>query len=134
MEFESYGSPICLTLWRSDGTGVEVVSEMHDVAERREVGVLRFSLVSASLSSANVVDLDSHFNSKIVPSKLIVHESGTNVESGIVLKSRDNSDEILILPSAKPCCLAIRGILSSTPHIYEPEYSIDNYARVSFAD
>jgi hypothetical protein len=36
-----------VTLWRSDGTGLRLYSQMHDVAERREVGVLNFEQVSA---------------------------------------------------------------------------------------
>jgi hypothetical protein len=42
-EFRPRGEPITLTLWRSDDTGLRIHSEMHDVAVRREVGVLSFA-------------------------------------------------------------------------------------------
>src|SRR5437016_3354400 len=38
--------PHLLTLWRADGTGLRLYSRTHDIAERVEIGVLKFELVS----------------------------------------------------------------------------------------
>ena len=39
--------PSSVALWRSDGTGLRLRTEMHDVAVKREVGVLIFEHLSA---------------------------------------------------------------------------------------
>jgi hypothetical protein len=119
-----------VTLWRSDGTGLRTFSQMHDVAERREVGVLNFERVSAPRPDERVVDVAS-FQNEIVVSKLIIHESGTTAESGVMLKAR-NGDEIVMVAGAYPYSLAVLGVVSM-PHIFEPEYSMDLYTRVLFA-
>jgi hypothetical protein len=43
LQLDTHGRPMNATLWRTDGTGLRIQAEMHDVAERREVGVLKFS-------------------------------------------------------------------------------------------
>ena len=47
IEFAFHGKPVYVTLWRPDGTGLLIHSDMHDLAERREVGVLQFGRVFA---------------------------------------------------------------------------------------
>lgn len=116
------------TLWRPDETGLRLYSQMHDVAERREVGVLNFELVSAPRPDETIADVASAFQGEIVVSKLIIHESGTSAESGVVLKA-GNGEEIIVVAGAAPYFLAVRGVLS-LPDIFHPEYSIDRYTRV----
>jgi hypothetical protein len=49
--------PRFATFWRSDGTGLRLYSQMHDVAERREVGVLNFERVSAPRPDETIADV-----------------------------------------------------------------------------
>jgi hypothetical protein len=127
LEFSPHGWPMFLTFWRFDETGLRVHSEMHDVAERTEVGVLSFSRVSTPPDGRATAVAASAFNREITAFKLVIEESDTMVESGLVLKA--NSDEIVIVASSYPYMLAVSGVLSA-PHIFEPEYPIDRYTRV----
>jgi hypothetical protein len=130
VESEPHGSPMFVTLWRSDGTGLRVRSEMHDVAERREVGVLRFSHVLAPASNASLMEVAPTLDRELTVSKLLIEESGTSAESGVILTG-DDGDEMIIVAGVKPYCLAISG-LPSAPSKFEPEYPLDRYARVPF--
>lgn len=100
---------------------------MHDVAVKVEVGVLNFEPVSIPRPHEAIVDVVS-FQDEIVVSKLVIHESGTSAESGVMLRAR-NGDEIVIVARAYPYSLAVLGVVSM-PHIFEPEYPIDLYTRV----
>lgn len=128
IEFEPHGWPMFTTLWRQDGTGLRLHSQMHDVAERREVGVLQFEYVSSLKNNETTVDLPSAFSRQVTACKLVIKESGVSAESGVVLKG-DEGAKIIIVASSNPYFLALSGILS-TPHIFEPEYPIDRYERV----
>jgi hypothetical protein len=130
VEFEPHGSPMFVTLWRSDGTGLRVRSEMHDVAERREVGVLCFSHALAPVSNATVIDVAPTFDCKLAVSKLLIEESGTSAESGVILMG-DDGDQLIVVAGVKPYCLAVSG-LPSAPSKFEPEYPLERYARVPF--
>ncbi len=103
---------------------------MHDVAVKREVGVLNFEHASALRPGETVLDVAS-FHGRIVVSKLFIHESGTTAESGVVLKASSGA-EIVIVAGAYPYSLAVLGV-ASLPHLFEPEYAIDLYTRVPFA-
>jgi hypothetical protein len=65
LESEPHGWPMFVTLWRPDGTGLRVRSEMHDVAERREVGVLCFSHVLAPASNATLISVAPTFDREL---------------------------------------------------------------------
>ena len=130
VEFEPHGWPIFVTFWRQDGTGLRLYSEMRDVAERREVGLLKFEYVSSPKDSETVVDLPSAFNGPIDVFKLVIHESGASVESGVVLKASDDS-EIVVVAGVFPYCLALQGVLRS-PYTFTPEYPLDQYSRIPF--
>ena len=127
LEFGPHGRPIFVTLWRSDGTGLRLHSEMHDVAERKEVGVLKFDRVFVPPSDKQIVDVPATFDHDVRASKLIIQESGTRAESGVILKA--GSDEIVAVAGAYPYSLAVSGV-TSMPHIFEPEYPIELYTRV----
>ena len=60
--------------------------------------------------------------------KLIIHESGTSAESGLILKA-SNGDELVIVAGAYPYSLAVLGV-PPIPYIFEPEYEIGHYTRV----
>lgn len=128
-EWLPHGRLMSLTLWRFNGTGLRVRSEMCDLAERTEVGVLSFDLVPAApVGGENVANLGSTFAEIQSVSKLIIQESGSTVESGLWIQSSGRR-EILILPSSFPHLLAVRGLLT-TPHIFEPEYPLERYEVV----
>jgi hypothetical protein len=128
LQLDTHGRPMNATLWRTDGTGLRIQSKMHDVAERKEVGVLEFSYVSFPSEHEKIVDVRSRVGPELVVSKLIIHESGTSAESGIVIKST-LGHEILIVVAAMPYSLAVSGVLKG-PHVFEPEYPVDRYENI----
>jgi len=135
--------PHLLTLWRADGTGLRVWSRRHDIAERVEIGVLQFELVSKGNddtepptqahdpSSLINIDLRSSFNGRNRATKLVVSESGTTAESGFILTASDGT-EIVIVSGVYPYSLAMKGI-AALPHGFEPEYDLECYERVEIA-
>jgi len=126
LEFGPHRRLMFVTIWRFDETGLRVHSEMHDVAEWREVGVLSFSRVSTPPDEKATTVVVPAFNREIRAFKLVIEESGTSAESGVVLRA--DSDEIVVVAGADPCTLAVSGV-PSAPHIFEPEYPINRYTR-----
>ena len=127
----THGRPISVTLWRSDGTGMQIQSAMHDIAERLEVGVLAFSLVDSLLPDELVVELPPAFGGPIKVTKLTIVESGVRAESGILLEASDGS-QVVVVAGANPYTLAVRGVVDQ-PHVFEPEYPLINYMAVPLA-
>jgi len=127
----AHGRPMVLTLWRSNGTGLRIQSKMHDLADRIEVGVLNFTRVDSLGEDDLAIALPAAFDAPLKVTKLVIVEAGTTVESGVMLESPDGK-QIVVTAGAGPYTLAIRGIIE-TPHAFEPEYSIDNYAPVPLA-
>jgi hypothetical protein len=70
LQLDIHGRPMNATLWRTDGTGLRIQAEMHDVAERREVGTLKFSYVSFPSEDETIVDVRSRFGHALVVSNL----------------------------------------------------------------
>jgi len=103
-------------------------SQMHDVAERTEIGVLNFERTMAPLDFETFVDLPQTFRCEVAASKLVIRESGTSAESGVVLRVSDG-EEVMVVAGAYPYSIAVLGVMS-VPHIFEPEYNIDRYVRV----
>ena len=121
--------PRFLALWHRDGTGLKIFSQMHDIAERSEIGVLNFEKADAPADDETMVDVSSAFDCNVEAFKLILDEEGTRAECGLALQA-NNGDQITIVPGAFPYSLAILGVFASTPHIFEPEYQLDRYTRV----
>lgn len=117
--------PRFVTLWRTDGSGLRIFTEMHDLAERCEVGVLKFEPALRMGSSETVIELSAPFRGGVSASKLLIDESGAVVESGIVLESR-MGDEIAILAGVYPYSLAIQGAVSLP---FDSEYPLEQYRR-----
>jgi hypothetical protein len=108
--------PCSVTLWRSDGTGLRMFTEMYDVAVKVKVGVLNFEQVSVPRPDETIVDVAS-FQNGIGVSKLLIHESGTSAESSVILKAR-NGDEIVIVAGAYPYySLAVLGVVSDASYL-----------------
>jgi hypothetical protein len=110
------------------GTTLEVRNVMHQVAERIEVGSLRFSRVNEVVQREPdlVVALQSEEPMSI--GKLVVSESGVTVESGIRLHSdyTNEAQTIDILPADAPFMLFVGG-LPGGREVGVPEYPIQAY-------
>ena len=114
-----------VTLWHFEGKGVRVSSQMQDVAEKLEVGVLSFGFVDRILPNETVVEANPIF----LPqrgSKLQICEAGISLESGLDL-SFDRGRELRIVPAAFPFFLAVSGTGVPAGESV-PEYPLENYA------
>jgi hypothetical protein len=120
--------PHLLTLWRPDGSGLRVHAEMRQIAERMEIGVLCFEHLESPSGSEVMLPIAPEFDQQVDAFKLVVHESGVTSESGILLRVR-NGSEIAIVAGAFPLTIAVKGVVEQ-PHIFEPEYPIEDYERL----
>jgi hypothetical protein len=123
-----HNRPIALTLWRSDGTGLCIRSKMHDVAERLEVGVLDFTLTTQRSQDEEDVLIPGLLNGPISVSKLVITESGTQAESGLVL-TPVNGEQIIVLASVYPYGVAIKGLVHQF-NKFDPEYPLIDYTEI----
>jgi hypothetical protein len=98
---------------------------MQDLAERMEVGVLVFDVVDAPFPEERAVELPAAFDGPIEVTKLLIVESGTCVESGVVFKGKDDA-RIVAVAGANPHTIAVHGIVD-WPHVFEPEYPMESY-------
>jgi hypothetical protein len=128
IEFEPHGKPMFITLWRPDGSGLRIQSEAHGIAERMEIGVLRFTHLESPSGNEVMLPINPEFNEQIDAFRLFVNESGLKAESGILLRARDGS-EITIAAAAFPFMIAINGVVQR-PHIFEPERPMEDFERL----
>jgi hypothetical protein len=130
IEFAFHGRPVYVTLWRPDETGLLIHSDMQDVAERREVGVLQFGRVYKAETQEIVIEAPLVFQENLSISKLAIEESGVKCESGIILQA-NSGDEIAIVAGVQPYSIAVRGI-TWPEYNFEPEYPMEQYSRIAF--
>jgi hypothetical protein len=123
--------PMSIDLWRPDGTGLRIRSEMHDVAERTEVGVLHFSFAPARGTDATILELPSSFCEQVAASKLLIEESGTTAESGVILSA--GGERITIVAAVGPYCLAVTGLKELQDVVFDPEYPLGSYKRLDLS-
>ncbi len=128
IEFETHGKPMYITLWRPDGSGLRVHSEVREIAERMEIGVLCFAHFKSPSVSDVMLPIAREFDQQVDAFKLVVHESGVKAESGILLRAK-NGSEIAIVAAAFPFMIAIDGVVQR-PHIFEPEYPMEDFERI----
>jgi hypothetical protein len=126
MIYDKAWGPLIVTLWHSDGRGIRISSEMFYVADRDEVGILAFRLVTEKFESEIEIEV-LPFDILEVSKLTTVEANGEVAESGIVLQ-RDDGNPITIVASSGPCHLAIDGLVE-WPLMFEPEYSIEVYSR-----
>jgi len=129
IEFAFHGRPVYVTLWRPDETGLLIHSDMQDVAERREVGVLQFSRVHAAETQEITIEAPSVFHENLSVSKLVIEESGMESESGLILQA-NSGEEIVIVAGVQPYSIAVRGV-TWPEYTFEPEYPMEQYARIA---
>jgi hypothetical protein len=127
LEFAFHGRPVYVTLWRPDGSGLLVHSDMQGVAEGIEVGVLHFGRVFASEAQEIIMETPLAFRDGSLATKLTIEESGTRSDSGIVLLA-NSGEEIFIVTGAQPYSIAVRGV-GWPNYTFEPEYDLDRYQR-----
>jgi hypothetical protein len=84
-----------VTLWRADGTGLLVPSDMHDVAERIGVGV-QLSYVFAPEAQETIVETAPAFYGELSVSELIIQESGATAASGIIPRAIDGVEIVIV--------------------------------------
>jgi len=121
-------SPHSLTLWRPDGSGLRIYSEMREVAERIEIGVLCFTHVKSPSEDEETLTIGPEFNQQNDAFKLLIHDEGVTAESGILLRAR-NGNEIAVLVGSFPLTIAIKGVIQR-PHIFQPEYPMERLERL----
>jgi hypothetical protein len=127
--------PMEVVLWREDGSGLRVSSEMFGVAFRMEIGILNFEVVSEYKTE----DVEGYWKTEDYSlaafrgtnrvEKFVIEESGCVGESGIAITSEDGAT-LILLAHAFPCHIAIKGV-SDLVAPFEPEYELSDYSRVS---
>jgi hypothetical protein len=130
-------TPTLVVLWRQDNTGLAIWSEMHDVAEKIEVGVLKFEKVTRT-SDKNVDGFwqtEESFSTALFAeqnslTKLVISESGYICESGFVVRST-TGEEITVVADAFPCHVAVLGI-DELKSASKPEYELASYERLAW--
>ena len=127
IEHPAWGGPTSVVLWRTDGSGLTVSSKMHDIAPRCEIGVLNFTRGRFSTEDTKVINLESTFHGNITASKLVINESGTSAESGIILEA--GGKELIVVAGGFPFTLAVSG-LNIEALDFQPEYPLDSYVRI----
>ncbi|MDN7602439.1 hypothetical protein [Burkholderia gladioli] len=132
LAFAVHGKPISVTLWRSDGTGLQVQCRMHDVFDRVEYGVLEFERALGNGDGETFIDLPDDL--RLAPgstvAKLILTDDGVMCESGFAVIGSQGS-ELIVVAGAYPYTLAVS--VAGLPEPFEPEFPLDKYDRVEIA-
>jgi hypothetical protein len=121
-----HGRPISLTIWEDDSTGLRIFPVMYDLGERFEIGVLKFQLVHDFIAEERFLEPPTLFQYEVEILKLTIKVNNVVAESGVEFRSAGG--KLVIVAGAYPYTIAIEGI-GQIPHVFEPEYSIDEYER-----
>lgn len=124
---DANGLPFAITLWHGLTGGTRIESEMHDLAERVEVGVLSATRVSSPAETEESLEVPIEFSGHLRLEKMFIDVQLHRLESGIALISQ-NGSELVVVAGAYPYSIAIRG-LGDAPHRFEPEYPLGTYLR-----
>jgi hypothetical protein len=122
--------PVAATLWQSGDTGLRIRSQVFDLAERVEVGVLEFTKVKPNHRNDVSFDVPASFKNGLRVQKLLIVERSTTAESGLMVENADNQ-QIVIVAGAIPHTLTVRAPLYTGA--FEPEYPLSRYQRASMA-
>ncbi|MGH7055640.1 MAG: hypothetical protein ACREFK_14845 [Stellaceae bacterium] len=120
-------TPIAVTLWQGESTKLRIRSQMNDIAERLEVGVLEFTRIQSWGANDPSIDFSKCFEKNLKIEKLVIAEQDVMAESGIVLEN-PYGEQIIIVAGASPYTLAVRA--PSYEKVFQPEYPLDHYRRV----
>lgn len=116
--------PSALFLWHADGSYLRIANQMHDLANRVEVGSLAFGDKGPSDKAEFEVDICVN---PLRVEKLILLERNVCVESGVAIELAATR-ELIVVPGAYPYTLAVDGLFEG-PHAFEPEYQMSRYRR-----
>jgi hypothetical protein len=118
------GRPSVLYFGHPDGSWLRIANQMHDLADRREVGSLALGDGAPPQAPEFEVQVSA------IPlrvDKLILVERNVRIEAGIAIQLTATR-ELRVLPGAYPYTLAIEGLWDQ-PHVFEPEYPTSEYRR-----
>lgn len=124
-----HGEPIfAVRLWFQDGRVLSINSEMHDLGDREEVGVLAFSEMLTIPPGDNDFFLPEQNRVVAAVEGLFVSELGfDSVECGIALHFGDGR-EVVIAAGNFPCSIVIKGMDGLIAE-FDPEYPTERYRR-----
>ncbi len=122
--------PHSVTLWRVDGTWLEIYSTMYAISDRSEVGVLAFEMVAEPSNESVVVDMQPPFIPAEIK-KFLIKDEDVLAESGIKLSTAQDK-VISVLAADFPCTVAVGGVGNDIPHVFDTAYEIDKYEVVPF--
>lgn len=122
------GGIVVVGLQRPSGDGLRVLSKMHDLAERTELGVLRLRIGDREEKFDDAIELPRSFNSSVSGSRLVKRIGDREVESGLRLLDSDGV-ELVVVAGEMPGTLAIRAPFLKEP--FFPEYPLDEYSSES---
>jgi hypothetical protein len=125
-DFSYYGC-LTATLWLTSGEGFRLAPSMHHPTDGIEVGSLKVELVLHPLPDEPSVDVPWTFRNGGSTSKLLIEQSGTRTESGVLLRS-SKGDEVVILPAAFPHRLYVEAANMPTQQVMA-EYSLSRYIQ-----
>jgi hypothetical protein len=125
-DFSHYGC-LTATLWLTSGEGFRLAPAMHHLTDGIEVGSLKIELVVHPLPNEASVDVPWTFRNGGSISKLLLEQSGTRTESGVLLHS-SKGDEIIIVPAAFAHRLYVEAV-NLPPQQVMPEYSLSRYIQ-----
>ena len=127
-DFSPYGC-LAVTIWLTSGEGFRLTSHMHDLTDGIEVGILKLEPLLHPQPDEASVDLPWSFRNGGSISKLVIEQRGVRAESGVLLRSRDG-EEIIIVPATSPHRLYVEGVDSLAGQA-TPEYSLSRYLQES---
>lgn len=127
-DFSPYGC-LAVTIWLTSGEGFRLTSSMHDLTDGIEVGILKLELLLHPQPDEASVDLPWSFRNGGSIAKLVIEQRGVRAESGLLLRSRDG-EEIIIVPATSPHRLYVEGVDTPARQVM-PEYSLSRYLHES---
>lgn len=130
IRFLSKGIPQAITFWNANGEGILIQSEMIDLKERVEVGVVVLSTSSALALGEIEIPGERFIGKALKPFSLVVEEAGHTIESGLCLRfGSDFADKLVVVAGACPYSIAIDGLTSLSVPRFVPEYPMERYSH-----
>lgn len=118
-------------LLRQDGSGIRFTTQMYDLAERLEAGVLRMDPVVDARHIPAMRPLPAPFFGSLSAKRLVLVTDFGNLESGVELTSHQGGT-ISIISGASPYSVAVVAAPDiAMPVTPEPEYPLEDYKRCS---
>jgi hypothetical protein len=122
-----HGKCEVLTFWHGAHDGTSVFSQMHDVAEKLEVGFLNFKHVCAADVNTRSIRFESGLE-PVFAQCLTIREREVTIESGLRM-GFSNQTQLIVVPADFPCFLSVTGDLISS-NLTRSEYPLDQYSSV----